>query len=321
MILISVSYEAAWQQYLRIGGKEKMDGRRNLPVSESDAGRKLIRIVLLVIAIVLLMTVIRPVLSSQSTYKHCTEYLDEKLENAKMLTLGSASASFIISLLPDDTGSAIADRLSELSGYLLLVVSAIFLEKSLLTAIGMVSSAFILPLACVFAIFAIRSQTGNRIKYKEYAYRLLIFGICMVLIIPLGCFFGQEIEKTNAESIEKALNDARNANEIVKSLPEDGQNKNVFDRIGDFFSGIWKSATDAYEWAKTVLSNFMSSIAVMLVTTVVMPLLIVLCFLWLIKFLTKRDFILGVIGYADRFAKKTGRTLRKAGNRIKTSDE
>ena len=69
------------------------------------------------------------------------------------------------------------------------------------------------------------------------------------------------------------------------------------------------SATKAYEWAKTVLSNYMSSVAVMLVTTIAIPILMLFCFLWLVKFLTKRDFVIAVVGYADRMAESTRQRL------------
>ena len=95
----------------------------------------------------------------------------------------------------------------------------------------------------------------------------------------------------------------------VESMPEDARDKNVFDHIGDFFSGLWKSATGAYEWAKTTLNNFMRSVAVMLVTTIAIPILIALCFLWAVKFLTKRDFVMAVVGYSDRLAGRASRAL------------
>ena len=275
------------------------------PEAKEKVLPKIIKLLTLAAVIALLLTVIRPIMVRQSTYQSAFDYLEEKMGNATMISLGVTSASFVISLIPDDAGSAIANELAEYSGYMLIVISAIFLERYLLTTIGFISSSFILPLSCLIAGLAVIARPQSRLKLKEYAFRLLIFGVCIAMVIPLGCYCGQMIENANSASIQAALNDAKNANEIMESIPEGEQNKNIFDKVGDFFSGLWKSATEAYDWAKTRLSHFMASVAVMLVTTIAIPILIFFCFLWLVKFLTKRDFVIALVGFADRFADST----------------
>lgn len=191
----------------------------------------------------------------------------------------------------------------------MLVISAIFLEKYLLVTIGWVSTAIAL-LSCVFWAFAVLSKTGNKMKWKEYAVRTLIFSICIACIIPLGCYCGAAIEDANRDSIDRALQDAENANQIVESVPME-DNKDFFQKVGDFFAGLWDSAKQAYEWAKNVLNNFMASIAVMMVTTIAIPVLMFFAFLWAIKFLTKRDFVITVVGFADKFAEGTRKRLTR----------
>lgn len=266
---------------------------------------KVLKLLALAAVIALLLTVVRPIMVRQSTYQSAFDYLEEKMGNATMISLGATSASLVISGIPDDTGSAIADELAEFTGYMMIVISAIFLERYLLTTIGFVSSSIILPLSYVIAGFAVLVRPQNRLKLKEYAFRLAIFGICIALIIPLGCYCGRMIEEANSASIQAALDDARDANEIIESIPEDQQSKSIFDKVGDFFSSLWKSATEAYDWAKTRLSHFMASVAVMLVTTIVIPILMLFCFLWLIKFLTKHDFVVALVGFTDRFTDNT----------------
>ena len=271
------------------------------PEAKEKVPHKVFKLLTLAAIFVLLLTVIRPIMVRQSTYQSAFDYLEEKMGNATMISLGVTSSSFVISLIPDDAGSAIANELAEYSGYMLIVISAIFLERYLLTTIGFVSSSIILPLSCLFAGLAIIAHPQSRLKLKEYAFRLLIFGICIAIVIPLGCYCGRMIENANSASIQAALDDAKNANEIMESIPEGEESKNIFDKVGDFFSGLWKNAADAYSWAKTRLSHFMASVAVMLVTTIAIPILIFFCFLWLARFLTKHDFVIAFVGFADRF--------------------
>ena len=264
----------------------------------SPGRRKLyaaLKLTALALVVALCVLVLRPVLTDPATFTGTLEYLDEKKQNAMMISLGSTSASFIVTMIPDDTGTPIANELAQLSGYLLFVLSAILLERYLLTALGFLATCIVMPLACGFGALAVLAHGKNKQKFREYAVRFVILAVCVVQIIPVGCVCGREIERANAASIDAALTDARNANEIVKSIPEDQQNKNIFEKVGDFFSGLWSSATEAYEWAKSVLGNFLSSVAVMLVTTVAIPVLILLCYVWLIRLLTRRDFTASLI--------------------------
>ena len=288
-----------------------MDGEQ---VQKSTMVQTGLKVLAIIIGIVLCITVIGPYLTNQKTYEKYTLYLDEKMANANMLALGASSASFVVSMLPDDTGTAISNELADFTGYLLFVISAIFLEKYLLVTIGWVGTAIAVA-ACLLFFLAMVSKSGSKMKFKEYAIRTLIFSICIVCIIPAGCVCGQAIEDANAASIQRALEDAREANNIVEAMPAE-EDRNFFQKIGDFFAGLWDSAKQAYEWAKSVLNNFMSSIAVMIVTTIALPILMLFAFLWAIKFLTKHDFVIAVVGLADRCAEGTRKALT-AGRRVK----
>ena len=277
-----------------------------------------LKLLAIILALILIIFVGRPVATSRKTYETETEYLDEKMANANMLALGTGSASFVVSMLPDDTGTAISNELASFTRYLMIVISAILLEKYLLVTIGWVGMGIAI-VSCLFFFLALISKDETKIKWKEYAVRALIFSICIVFIIPVGCRCGKAIETANADSINRALEDARNANTIVESMPE-VKDKNFFQKVGDFFAGIWDSAKQAYEWAKSVLNNFMASIAVMLVTTIVIPVLMLLCFIWAVKFLTKRDFVVAVVGFADRFAEGTRKTLASGRQAQKEED-
>ena len=302
-------YKCKMLRLQQINIHERADMMETDIIVESKATRRMrfVKLFLVAVAFVLILTVARPFLTDQRTYEAQTQYLDAKLKNANMITLGCGSASFVVSMLPEDAGTAISNELAKFTGYLLLVISAIFLEKYLLVTIGWVSTAIAL-LSCVFMIISILAVSGNKTKWKEYALRTLIFSICIACVIPLGCYCGQAIEDANRESINRALENAGNANEIVDSMPLE-DDKNFFQKVGDFFAGLWDSAKQAYEWAKSVLNSFMAAIAVMMVTTIAIPVLIFFAFIWAIKFLTKRDFVVAVVGFADSFAEKTRKRL------------
>ncbi|MBQ8955160.1 MAG: hypothetical protein IJ048_13705 [Clostridia bacterium] len=282
-------------------------------ITPKRPGQALPKLLILVIAAILSATLLRSVFVNPATYKNSMRYLDDKMSTATTLTVGTTSASLVVSLLPEDIGSSIADEMAEFSGYLLIVVSAIFLERYLMTTLGFVATTIIFPISALFAGLAALSPAETKARFREYATRLLIFGICLLAIIPLGCLCGRAIEEANSASIQMALEATKEAEEIVEEIPEDG--KNIFEQVGDFFGGLWSNATEGYEWAKTALSNFMSAIAVMLVTTIAIPILILFCFVWLVKFLTKRDFVVAIINSVNSFAQTTKRRIRASGRK------
>ena len=88
-------------------------------------------------------------MSQPQTFSHAIESLEKKQETVLELTAASTAASVAITLLPGDAATPIADKLADLSGYFLIVLCAIFLEKYLLTIMAGAAFRVLLPLACV----------------------------------------------------------------------------------------------------------------------------------------------------------------------------
>lgn len=68
--------------------------------------------------------------------KETIKYLDEKKTTALELSASATAVSTLITLAPGDDGTPVANKLMDLAGYFLIVVSAIYLEKYLLTIFG-----------------------------------------------------------------------------------------------------------------------------------------------------------------------------------------
>lgn len=273
-----------------------------------------LKLAALALAVVLCVLVIRPIVTNPATFQDSLDYLDGKKKNAMMISQGTASASFIVSLIPDDTGTPIASELAKLSSYLLFILSAILLERYLLTALGFFATCVIMPIACLCGAFAILSKKQNKQKFREFAIRFLVLAICLVQIIPVACVCGRAIESANKKSIEAAMEDAQNANEIVQSIPQDQKSKGIFEKAADFFAGLWRSASEAYEWAKSVLGNFLSSVSVMIVTTVAIPVMILVFYIWIIRILTRKDFTGALITMVSGWFRRDGDPGENTGN-------
>ena len=99
----------------------------------------------LLIAAILSVTVVSKYATSEEVHSSSIAALDDKKVTAMELTAGVAATSTAISALPGDAATPIAEQVSELTGPLLIVVCAIYLEKFLLTTIGYVAFKFLIP--------------------------------------------------------------------------------------------------------------------------------------------------------------------------------
>lgn len=96
----------------------------------------------------------------------------------------------------------------------------------------------------------------------------------------------------------------------MDALPEE-EDKSILQQA---LSGVMKGLKNQVEWAKNLFSHFMSSVAVMLVTTIVIPVIILITFVLLIRFLTRRDFTVLIRGFSHRFAEGTAKRLVRKQN-------
>lgn len=234
---------------------------------------ELFGIAVMLIAIVLSMTVGRSLLSSPEFYAHTIETLEEQKNDALMLSAAVTVASTAISAIPDDTGSSIADQLADLTLPLFIIVATIYLEIYLLTTFGWVSSTVLLPVAFVLCIGYIASRKA---VLRVWIKRILILAIALLFVIPFSTVVTSNIEETFDESINQKFHSAAY---IVKEAEEQKDGNAVL----NFFSGLADSVTSAFDLAKNMLSAMIDAIAILVITSIVIPIITVIVFLQAVK--------------------------------------
>ena len=209
------------------------------------------------------------------------EYLDSKRNTVLGLATASASASTALTLLNDDWGTPIANELAELSIYFMIILAAIVLEKYLITLSGLVVFQYIIPVACVLIILYILWRDLE--WAKNLAVRLAIFGFALFMLVPASVQVCLVIEDTHSTSIQAAMDSAQNATLLVESETEAKETKNIFGKV---ISSVTETVDTAIESVKNILNNFIEAVAIMLVTSCVIPILMIVIFIWLINTLS-----------------------------------
>ena len=254
------------------------------------------RIVMIVLCIVIAL-VSNIVLSKNysapeyTVNKKTITYLDEKKTTALELCAGATALSAAITLIPGDTGTPIAEKLTDLSGYFLIVVSAIYLEKYLLTILGALTFRWLIPAAMI----AIALYFGiRRDFFWKLGVKILIFGLAVYAVIPVSVHVSQLIYNTYQESIDTTLAETEN---LISQTEGNAQSSTESDQnSGDegFFAGLVDKAKDTIEQAKDtasiateqfkyMLNKFIDGLAVLIVTTCLIPILVMVFFVWIVK--------------------------------------
>lgn len=207
-------------------------------------------------------------------HEQSIQYLDEKRNTVMTLAASSAAISTAITILPGDTGTPIANGLADLSSKFLLVLGAIYLEKYALTLTCMVTFKYIIPIICLAWL------ANNVIKWdwlRVVCIKIGIMAVAMCLIVPCSVKLSKTIEATYETSIQETID---HANNIQKKIKKDKENKNFFEKAAEKFSSTAQKYTKMFNQS---LNNFMEATAIMIVTSCVIPILVILFFLWFIQ--------------------------------------
>ena len=221
--------------------------------------------------------------------------LDEKTGTVLELTAASTAASAAITLLPGDTATPIADKLAELSSYFLIVISAIYLEKYLTTITGYAAFVILIPAACLLLsvnAFARRHQL-RRIAWKliVFALAVALVTLAVALVIPASVRVSDIIDETYASSIHTTINAAIQTTEeiSVEEAAEEMQEAETAGGLKGFFTGVKDTVSNTGDHIKRILNNFINALAVMLVTSCLIPILVMVFFVWIAKILMNSE--------------------------------
>ena len=268
---------------------------------ENEKQKKIIFALIPIVIALLSFFVIARFTSSTEFNAKTIQSLDDKKTTVMELAAASTAASAAITLIPGDVGTPIANKLADLSSYFLIVLSAIYLEKYLVTITGYAAFKILVPIACVFF-------SGYLLWRKEIlrvvARKFLLFGLAVYLVIPASVKVADMIETTYASSIESTIETAKQTTDEIES--ETGESGQVDDKssneksqsdsdsdskenAGGFFSGLFNKVQEGVSTAtanvENVLNNFIEALAILFVTSCLIPILVLIFFVWLVKML------------------------------------
>lgn len=253
-------------------------------IMEKVDSKKVIVIVILLIIALVSMFGISKVVSSPEFHAKSIHSLDEKKITVMELTAASAGVSTALALIPSDATTPFANQIMGLSSYLLIVIGAIFLEKILLTLTGYVAFTFLIPISCV--LYGIYLFVKKDIL-KNLAIKLSVFGIIIVMVVPVSVQVSNLIESMYETSINQTIENAKNNEFISEETNKETETKGGWEgftsKVKDMVSNIGDGVSEWIHKGEKILSNFIDAIAVLIITSCVIPIVVLIFFIWIVN--------------------------------------
>lgn len=244
---------------------------------------------LLVLTAVVSIFLLSDSVSTEEAHEQSLTSINQKVDTVLKLTAATTLASAGVSAIPGDTATPIADKLADFTEYFLMILCVLYAEKYLLSIVGVATFKILIPLACLGLIIFLYSKNP---KAKNISAKLAVFGIALFFMIPLSLKVSDMIYDSYQEKIENTLDNADSFNEKTNELSQADENEGLIQSI---LNSLKETATSLADKAADLLNRFIESLAVMIVTSCVIPLLVLIFFLWLIRTLTGKEIVIPTI--------------------------
>ena len=257
------------------------------PVEKKISKRTIWTVALVVIMLISIFGVAKLV-TSPDFNASMIDTLDEKKATVLKVSLSAAATSTALSLLPGDVASPIANEIAELTTYFIIILGAILLEKMLLSVIGHLTFVYIIPLACILGVIYLYTK---REVLKVLAIKMTIFGLVLFMAIPASIKVSELIYASYETQVAQTLQAAEANNAFIEEQKNDlaEEDKNWFEKASDYLSNLTSKVgvgiSSMIKKGEETLSYMMDTIAVLIITSCVLPIVVILIFTWIIKIL------------------------------------
>ena len=267
-----------------------------LSLSDWICGRRPLQIgfiVLLIVAALVSEFALRPHFEQVETWGSTIEVIDAKKSNVLALTTSYLALSAAITAIPDDAGTPVAEQLSQLAGNLGIVLAVLYLEKYLLTILSFLSFGVLIPIVCVlFAIsLGIHGRLSTSRVLRVLGMRVLIVAAITITVVPASVWVTQRVDETYQVSIAqeeakaKAKAEEKAAKESKSKSEQKQENKSFLDQLVDGAAQLGSALSSGVQRLTdsviTQATNLIEGAIVMIVTSCLIPLLVLAAFLWM----------------------------------------
>lgn len=239
-----------------------------------------IKILVPILAAVFSFFVLASAFPESGFVQESLESVEESSNTVMKFSATTLSASLAISALPDDFATPLADSLADMNIYFIAILVVLFLEKILIQYGMKLAFMILIPAAC--AVWLLFVTTKKNIL-KGLAIRLCIFGLAVAFVVPCSTHItnivASDLTAYVNETIEETENGAGKLNEAMES---GGEEKTILEKMSDLFQTAINGISDLMLHFQNTIRRCMNSIAILILTNCLMPLLTLFVLKWIL---------------------------------------
>ncbi len=242
---------------------------------------KLTKILFVTFIAILSVCICAKQISNLHFYSDSLERLEKSKDTVIEFSAAALAVSVGITLLPDDIASSLAQTISDISKYCVVILGMIFLEKLMVVEGSTLAFLYIIPAACIlYALFVLTNKT----VLKEFAKKLFILALMMILVVPLSTTLADNISVKYMEYVDDTISDAKlgtdKINEITTGSNED---QKWYERVSGVFKTSISDINELFQYFSDIVERCINSVAILLVVSFAIPFLSCAFFVWLLN--------------------------------------
>ncbi len=241
-----------------------------------------IKILALVFAAALSFFIAARFIPDMGFVKASLERVEDSRDTVMEFSAATLSASLAVSALPDDFATPLADSLADMNVYFVGILVVLFLEKILLKSGIELAFAAMIPLACLLGIL---SAVTKRQLLRSLAVRLGALALAVAFVVPCSTYLtgvvADELLTYVDETIAETNDGAGKLHEVMED--DGGGDKTIFEKLSELFQTAVHGVSDLMAYFQNTIRRCMNSIAILIVTNLLMPLLTFFLLKWILK--------------------------------------
>lgn len=246
-----------------------------------------------------------PKAQNPESYEKTIATLDSLENKAMIMTASSTALATAAAMVPGDVTNPIANKLADVAGYMVIVYVAIIMEKYLLAMSGLAAFKIMIPIAlAAIGISIFVNGEKGKVTLHRLACKLALLGILLWALVPTSALVTNiindtydmsygvetELEEGVLESIDEIEAEEKAAEKSGEEEKGNFSIKNLWSNIVDKTSNVTETVkgkvSDGVVEFQNSMNKMIEGVAVMIVTTCVIPLCVLILFLWIVKNVT-----------------------------------
>ena len=209
------------------------------------------------------------------------ESVEDSSTTVMKFSAATLSTSLAISALPDDFATPIAESMADMNIYFVAILVVLFLEKLLIQYGIKLAFSLLIPAACAAAIASLFFQKR---LLRGLAVRLCVLGLTVAFVVPCSTHLTEHIASDLNSYVNETIADTEAGADKLNEATQSGtEEKTMFEKLSDLFQTAIRDISDLMLHFQNTVRRCMNSIAILILTNCLMPLLTFFLLKWVLR--------------------------------------